>query len=124
MRIEMTSPATWQPHLDADIEKLFTDRLGPVVLDSQQRAVPVVPPGRLLASLGMEIVHEPRPVLHVGSILEDVPYALAVEFGFHGLENVRAYTTKTGRHVRAHQRMGNSPEQPYMRPSLYQVRAP
>lgn len=123
MRIEMTDPAAWQPRFDADVEQLLADRLGPLILDAQQRAVPVLT-GRLLASLGAEIVHTPRLELHVGSILEDVPYALAVEFGFHGLEHVRAYTTKTGRHVRAHERMGNSPEQPYMRPSLYQVRAP
>jgi hypothetical protein len=123
MRIEMTDPATWQPQLDADIEALFTDRLGPAILDAQQRAVPVLT-GRLLASLGMETVNEGRIELHVGSILENVPYALAVEFGFHGLEHVRAYETKGGRHVRAHTRRGNSPEQPYMRPSLYQVRAP
>lgn len=123
MRVEMTDPASWQPQLDAGIEALFADRLGPLILDAQHRAVPV-DTGFLDGSLGMEIVHDPRPVLHVGSILYSVAYNLAVEFGFHGLEHVRAYTTKTGRHVPAHQRMGNSPEQPYMRSSLYQVRAP
>src|ERR1700676_3939455 len=104
MRIEMTDPTTWQPHLDADVEQLLADRLGPLILQAQQRAVPV-DTGRLLASLGAEIVHDPRLELHVGSILDDVPYALAVEFGFHGPEQVRAYTTKTGGKGRGTPRM-------------------
>lgn len=56
----------------------------------------------------------------VGSNLD---YAAAVEMGFHGIEHVRAYERADGTRVRAHERRGNTPSQPYLRPALYRRRS-
>ena len=57
-------------------------------------------------------------------MISHLPYFAATELGFHGLEDVREYTTRDGRVVRAHQRMGNTPSQPFARPALYRRRTP
>lgn len=131
-RVEMASD--WTQRLDAELKEglhnLFGGRLGPAILSDAQRTVPV-DTGRLLKSLDAQIRDDERlPVLEVGSFPDDqgdVAYAAAVELGFHGDEQVRAHTRtdpRTGReqNVRAHTRHANVPEQPYLRPALYQER--
>lgn len=127
--VRMNLGPDWDAHLNAGIEKLFATRLGPAILDDQQRGVPVLT-GDLLASLDDRIVQDDRgrPELRVGSFPtadhpDGIPYVLAVEFGFHGPEMVRAHL-RNGRPVRAHMRMGNSPQQAFMRPSAYRRRSP
>ncbi len=125
-RVEMTSG--WARQLDAELAKglgaLFEDKLGPAILSDAQRLVPV-DTARLLNSLDAQVRSDERlPVLEVGSFPDDdgaVEYAAAVELGFHGEEQVRAHT-RNGRPVRAHERHANTPEQPYLRPALYQER--
>jgi len=119
----------WAAHINAGIERVFTEHLGPAILADQQRAVPIRT-GDLLASLDARVVKDDtgRPELRVGSFPtaqhpRGVPYALAVEFGFHGPELVHAHL-RNGHPVRAHLRTGHSPEQPYIRPSAYRVRHP
>lgn len=116
----------WLGHL-REAEQVFLDvQLGPDILADAKRYVPV-DTARLQSSLDY-MVHgggDDVPELHVGSYPDDegpVEYALAVEFGFLGPEWVREYVTHTGHVVHAHTRMGNSPEQPYLRPALYQER--
>lgn len=129
VRIEMADG--WQMDLDAvtaeGVHDLFGHKLGPAMLEDAERYVPV-DKGRLLRSLDFEVadgVAGLLPELHLGSFPDDegdVDYAAATELGFHGEEYVRAYVTKDGRHVAAHTRQGNTPEQPYLRPVLYQER--
>lgn len=120
----------WDAHVHAGLEKLLVERLGPDILEDQHRAVPI-DTGELDSSLDMRLLHDQsgKPSIQVGSLAsaarpKGVPYCLAVEFGFHGLESVRTYTTRSGRVVPAHIRQGNSPEQPYIRPSAYRRRSP
>lgn len=109
-----------------EIEPGWYDQLGPEVNDlviRVARAIRVdaqticpVDTGDLKASL---VDTNPRP--GIGWISSDIPYCLAVEFGFHGEEYVRPHL-RLGRPVRGHVRRGNSPEQPFLRPSLYRTR--
>ena len=57
----------------------------------------------------------------VARVVSHLPYAAAVEFGFHGQEYVRPHM-RQGYPVHGHIRRGNSPEQPYLRPALYRKR--
>lgn len=125
-RVEMADG--WSQALDAQVgeglTELFKTHLGPDILGDAQRFVPV-DSGRLLKSLDAQVRDDGRlPVLEVGSFPDgdgDVDYAAATELGFHGEESVRAHT-RNGRPVREHTRHANTPEQPYLRPALYQER--
>jgi hypothetical protein len=59
--------------------------------------------------------------LGVARVVSHKEYCAAVELGFHGMEYVRPYM-RQGHPVRGHMRQGNSPEQPFLRPSLYRTR--
>lgn len=59
--------------------------------------------------------------LGVARVVSHMPYCAAVELGFHGQEYVRPHM-RQGKPVRGHVRQGNSPEQPFLRPSLYRTR--
>lgn len=122
----------WIQILDAELAKglteLFEDHLGPAILGDAQEYCPV-DTARLVTSLDMQVRDDDRlPVLEVGSFPDaegEVPYAAAVELGFHGPESVRGFTRNVhGREqvVRPFERIGNVPEQPYLRPALYQER--
>ena len=122
----------WTQALDAELSKglteLFENHLGPAILGDAQEYCPV-DTARLVTSLDKQVRDDERlPVLEVGSFPDgdgDVPYAAAVELGFHGPEAVRGFTrTVNGREqaVRPFTREGNVPEQPYLRPALYQER--
>lgn len=118
----------WSQALDAEVAaglaELFKDHLGPAILGDAQQLVPV-DTGRLLGSLDKQVRDDGRlPVLEVGSFPDgdgEVAYAAATELGFHGEETVSAHT-RLGRPVREHTRHANTPEQPYLRPALYQER--
>jgi hypothetical protein len=113
--------------------RMFEETFGPAILADMQDGTPVLT-GRLRDSERFEVVEQgDKPALHVGVYPDDdgiIPYKLAVEFGFHGLEQVRGHFNRnfmgSGRTVwiRPHERMGYSPEQPYMRPALWRVRTP
>lgn len=131
-RIEMATG--WTHKVDAELghglDELFEDKLGPAILGDAEHLVPV-DSGRLLRSLDKQVRHDERlPVLEVGSFPDDggeVDYAAAVELGFSGEESVRAHTRRdprTGKeqNVRAFTRHAHTPEQPYLRPSLWQER--
>lgn len=128
VRVEMAPD--WQARMYAGVGGAL-ERLGALILGDAQRYVPV-DTGRLLLSLGCELVPGPVwPEAWIGSFEDDegpVKYAAAVELGFHGEEWVREYVNHdfmgTGEAVliRAHARHGNTPEQPYLRPALYQER--
>ena len=106
------------------LKELFKDHLGPAILGDAQRFVSV-DTGRLLKSLDAQVRDDGRlPVLEVGSFPDgegEVAYAAVTELGFHGEETVHAHT-RLGRPVREHTRHANTPEQPYLRPALYQER--
>lgn len=128
-RVEMApgAGAVLRGHISAGLERLFDGILGPDITSDAERACPKLT-GRLAASLKHQIDHTSGdlPSLIVGSFPDEegrVPYAAAVELGFHGMESVRSYVTRTGRHVPAHIRRGNTPEQPYLRPALYRKRS-
>lgn len=128
-RVEMApgADAALRDAVAAGLEKLFDKRLGPDITTDAERACPKLT-GRLAASLKFQIDRTSGnlPSLIVGSFPDDkgrVPYAAAVELGFHGMEAVRSYVTKTGKRVPARMRRGNSPEQPYLRPALYRRRS-
>jgi hypothetical protein len=122
----------WEGLLDAEVadgtHRAFRDDLGPAILGDAKAFVPV-DTGRLEGSLDMDVDDSGRmPVLIVGSFPDaegEVEYAAAVELGFHGPETVRAHMRRTSKGevpVREHERQGNTPEQPYLRPALYQER--
>lgn len=118
----------WREQLTVAETTLLAEDFGPAILADMQAATPVLT-GRLRNAERFEIVpgEDGTPQLHVGVYPDDegiIPYKLAVEFGFHGPEWVRTYTTRTGHVVHAHERIGNSPEQPYMRPAIWRVRTP
>lgn len=122
-RIEMASDGDVEAFVGDGVRGFFTDHLGPDMLADAQRFVPV-DTARLLRSLDHEVTDDPMPELIVGSFPDedgDVEYAAAVEVGFHGPELVRAHT-RNGHPVREHVRQGNTPAQPYLRPSLWQER--
>ena len=117
----------WLEQLRAAEFELLNGTFGPQILADMQAGTPVLT-GRLVASEDYQTVWDgDTPELQVGSFEDEegrVPYVLATEFGFHGEEVVRTYETRTGRVVHEHMRMGNTPEQPFMRPALYRVRTP
>lgn len=116
---------TWRADLSAAEETLLNKRFGPDILADMQAGTPVLS-RRLRDAEKFEVIPGNPPELHVGVYPDDegiLPYKLAVEYGFHGEEEVREYVTHTGHVVHAHTRMGNSPEQPYLRPALYRVRS-
>jgi hypothetical protein len=128
-RVEMAPEADIRAWLAAGVAELFEKRLGPDMTADAERACPKLT-GRLAGSLDHDVQEtaDGLPVLIVGSFDDKsdegrVPYAAAVEMGFHGEEEVRPYVTKTGRRVGAHTRQGNTPEQPYLRPALYRKRS-
>lgn len=127
IRVEMEED--WGPQLPAGIVELFNERLGPAIRDDAKAFAPV-DTGRLEGSIGHQVVVDTgRVELQVGSFPDDegpVEYAPAVELGFHGDVSVRAHTRR-GRDgaehpVREYVRRANTPEQPYLRPALYQER--
>lgn len=131
-RIEMATG--WTHQLDAELghglDHLFGDSLGPAILGDAQHLVPV-DTGRALRSLDKQVRHDERlPVLEVGSFPDDdgpVEYIAALELGFNGEESVRAHTRRdprTGKEqtVHAFTRHAHTPEQPFLRPALYQER--
>lgn len=128
MRIVMDPD--WLGHL-REAEQVFLDeRLGPDITADAKRYCPV-DTGRLQAAIDFQVLGGDGdvPELQVAPFPDGdgpIPYAMAVEFGFHGLEVVREHMARSrkGREfvVREHVRRGNSPEQPYLRPALYQER--
>ena len=119
----------WEQALRAELghglTEYFDGGLGPAMVADMQRFVPV-DTARLLNCLDHAVVDGDNglPELQAGAFTDaegEVEYAAPVELGFRGPENVRAHT-RNGRPVRAHVRQANTPEQPYMRPALYQER--
>lgn len=127
VRVELAPDGEIRAFLATATGEFFDDRLGPDITADAVRGCPVLT-GRLSTSLDHEVLTqaEQLPTLVVGSFPDDegpVKYAAATELGFEGEENVRAYTTESGRRVRAHVRQGHTPEQPYLRPALYRRRS-
>lgn len=126
VRVELAPDAEIRAFLAAATGEFFDERLGPDMTADAERACPKLT-GRLSASLDHEVIGEAGqlPTLIVGSFPDEegpVDYAAATELGFHGLEQVAAHE-RNGRPVRAHERQGNTPEQPYLRPALYRRRS-
>jgi hypothetical protein len=131
VRIEMAPD--WQENLRAAEWAFLDEQLGPLIFADMQAITPVLS-GRLVAAEKFQVVNvDGVPQLQVGVWPDDdgpLEYVLAVEYGFHGEEWVRTYVnhdffgTGSAALIRAHSRMGNSPEQSYMRTALYRVRAP
>lgn len=134
VRVEM-EPG-WMGHVREAEFVFFDQQLGPDMLQDAHIAVPKLT-GRLDASLDYQVLSGDEgaaPILELGSYPDadgDVEYAAAVELGFHGEEYVREHVvirgfgpddTPRGYFVRAFTRMGNSPEQPYLRAALYRRR--
>jgi hypothetical protein len=128
VRVELVDG--WQGKLHEAEFVFFDAQLGPDITDDARRYVPV-DTRRLQASLDHTVVGggQDGPVLQVGSFPDEegpVEYAAAVELGFHGPEVVREHMrrSKNGveHTVREHIRHANTPEQPYLRPALYQER--
>jgi len=104
----------WEDHLTVIKNRLVMSTMSDVKADAQ-RLVPV-DTGDLKESLTL-ILYAPG----VARIVSHMPYCAAVELGFHGEEWVRPYM-REGRPVRGHTRQGNTPAQPFLRPSLYRPR--
>lgn len=104
----------YEDHLVPQINRLIEKTAFAVRNDARQ--ICPVDTGALKASL---VALNSAPMEF--RIASHLPYCAAVELGFHGLEYVRAHM-RQGRPVRAHTRHGNSPEQPFLRPSLYRTR--
>lgn len=127
-RVEMApgADAALRKAVAAGLTRLFNNNLGPAITTDAERGCPKLT-GRLAASIKFQVDRSDRlPSLIVGSFPDAegrVPYAAAVELGFHGMEAVRSYVTSTGKRVPARMRRGNTPEQPYLRPALYRKRA-
>lgn len=126
VRVELAPDAELRAFLGRVTAEFFDDRLGPDITADAVRGCPVLT-GRLSQSLDHTVIGEAGqlPTLIVGSFPDEdgpVDYAAAVELGFHGIEQVAAHT-RNGRPVRAHERQGNTPEQPYLRPALYRRRS-
>jgi hypothetical protein len=125
-RVEMAPEGEIRAFLAARVGDVFDKSLGPAITADAERGCPKLT-GKLSASLDYDLqtADNGLPILIIGSFddrVGRVPYAAAVEMGFHGIEAVRAYVTKTGHRVKAHIRRGNTPEQPYLRPALYRKR--
>jgi len=129
VRVEMEEG--WIARLHEAEAAFFEAQLGPDIRDDARRYCPV-DTGRLMNSLDFQVVTDEGdglPTLEVGSFPDadgDVEYAAAVELGFHGEEVVREHLSHsrlgTEFTVREHTRHANVPEQPYLRPALYQER--
>lgn len=123
IRIEMASNTEIDAFVHDAVHGFFTDHLGPDMTADAESYVPV-DTARLLHSLDFEVHDDAGLELIVGSFPDaegDVDYAAATELGFRGPEMVRAHT-RNGHPVRAHERQGNTPAQPYLRPALYTER--
>lgn len=128
VRVEMEDG--WEGRL-REAEWVFFDTvLGPDMVADAQRYVPI-DTSRLHDSLDHTVEGDADgvPELHVGSFPDDegdVEYAAAVELGFHGPEVVQEHQRRTPSGgtttVRGHIRHANQPEEPYLRPALYQER--
>jgi hypothetical protein len=88
-----------------------------VAVEADAKAICPVDTGELK----MSIAHEVRGT--TGRVGSNLDYAAAVEMGYHGVEHVREYVTRTGKRVRAHERHANQPSEPYLRPALYTRRS-
>lgn len=127
-RVEMTEG--WDLQVRAGVVDMFDTRLGPAIRDDAKHFAPV-DTGRLEGSIDHQVVDEGAQVeLQVGAFPDgegDIDYAAAVELGFHGFEVVREHMRRSpngGEHVvREHGWHANTPEQPYLRPALYQERS-
>ena len=127
-RVEMVSG--WEPEVRAGVVEMFDTRLGPAIRDDAAHYAPV-DTGRLEGSIDHQVIDEGQQVeLQVGAFPDaegEIEYAAAVEMGFHGFEVVREHMRRSpngGSHlVREHARHANTPEQPYLRPALYQERS-
>lgn len=134
-RVTVQMADGWQGHLHEAEWVFFDTRLGPDMVADARRYVPI-DTSRLHDSLDHAVVEGEggAPELQVGSFPDDegeVEYALAVEFGFNGEEIVREHVVHrgfrdgdvaVGHVVREYTRHANQPEEPYLRPSLYQER--
>lgn len=128
MRVVMDP--NWLAHV-REAEQVFLDeRLGPDIVADAKRYCPV-DTGRLEASIDHQVLSGggDAPELQVASFPDDdgpVEYAMAVEFGYHGLEVVHEHTAHSSRGrefvVREHVRHANQPAEPYLRPAVYQER--
>lgn len=112
-RVELSDG--WEGNLQAGISALL-DKIA-VAVEADAKAICPVDTGDLKESIGHEVRGNQA---RIGSNLD---YAAAVEMGFHGIEHVRAYERADGTRVRAHERHGNTPSQPYLRPALYRRRS-
>jgi hypothetical protein len=124
-RVVMVPQDEWLPHVNDGVRELFHGTLGPAMLDDSRRSVPILS-GRLYDSLDFQVLGDAgtAPELQLGSYPDEegpVEYDLAVELGFRGQETVREHE-RDGHVVREFTREGFSPEQPYLRSSLYRTR--
>lgn len=122
-RVEMADG--WEAQVRAGVVAMFDERLGPAIRDDAKRFAPV-DTGRLEASIDHQVIDDgPQVELQVGAFPDDegdIDYAAAVELGFHGMEVVREHL-REGHVVREHVRHANTPEQPYLRPAVFQERS-
>jgi hypothetical protein len=122
----------WLAQLRAAEAEFSAEHIGPDITEDAKQFVPV-DTGRLQRSLDWQVVdgENGAPEVQIGAFPDDdgpIAYAAPVECGFHGEEYVHEYINHdfmgTGREVliRPHRRHGNTPEQPYLVPALYQER--
>lgn len=131
MSVRFEMEPDWLANLRAAEHEFLDTRLGPDILADAERGCPI-DTGRMVASLDFQVLDDEGdglPELQVGSYPDDqgdVEYVPAVEFGFHGREIVREQARISSRGkpytIREHERQGNSPEQPFLRPALYRER--
>ncbi len=112
-RVEMAPEGEIRAFIAARLGDVFDKTLGPAIAADAERAAPKLT-GKLAGSIDydMRTGANGLPVLIIGSFddrVGKVPYAAAVEMGFHGMEAVRSYVTASGRRVSAHMRRGNTP---------------
>lgn len=108
------TPGWYEDHIDPLKNRLAVSTMS-AVRDDARRIVPI-DTGALRDSLTV-ILAAPG----VARMISHLPYFAAVELGFHGEEWVRQHM-RLGRPVRGHVRHGNTPAQPFARPSLYRKR--
>ena len=122
----------WLQQLHEAEREFFEQQLGPDITEDAKSACPVLT-GRLQRAIDHQTIADAGalPELQVGVFPDEdgeLGYAGAVELGFLGPELVHEYVNPNfmgrGRAVVIHEhwRMGNSPEQPYLRPALYRER--
>lgn len=128
MRIVMDPD--WLGHLRESEQVFLDERLGPDIVSDARRYCPV-DTGRLQAAIDHQVLGGGGdvPELQVAAFPDEdgpIDYDMAVEFGYHGLEVVRAHLahSKLGREyaVREHVRHANQPAEPYLRPAIWQER--